>query len=151
MNSCEQCGALGSNHEEHCDHHADSVARANDDARIVHRRESDENTIIAMIERNGEAWLADILVSALEIRADGFVGPEWRGDRLADLSKKVAAIKIAIEAEDMAGEADDQAVAYRRRARAAREDGDVARAEKHDATAAQYERDAARIVGKGSL
>lgn len=151
MNSCEQCGALGSNHEEHCDHHADSIARANDDARAVVGISNDEQTIIDLVGKYGEAWLADILVSALEIRADGFVGPEWRGDRLADLSKKVAAIKIAIEAEDMAGEADDQAVAYRRRARVAREDGDVATAEKHDATAAQYERDAARIVGKGSL
>ncbi len=63
-------------------------------------REQDENAIIEMVERNGEAWLAEMLCASLQVRADLFDGPEWRYNRLRFIAKEVGVIKAKIEQED---------------------------------------------------
>lgn len=65
---------------------------------------TDEQTVIDLVRKHGEAWLADILASALEIRADGYVGPEWRAERLKHLAKLAGQLKGRIVAEDNAEE-----------------------------------------------
>jgi hypothetical protein len=68
-----------------------------DDAKKL---EADENAIIEMVERNGEAWLAEMLSLSLQHRADNFDGPKWRRERLLKRVREVESLRADILKED---------------------------------------------------